>query len=209
MAGRRRGQATPIYAVRLAAAPAAPTRVTADYSESAITLEWPAGSAKQFIVEETDENGTTLEGGRREQVAGTTFRTDVEFGRRRCFVVRAADVAGAVSILGDPAAPACVTPTDKFPPPVPNDLLAIPTEEGIEVTWAAVTAADLSGYIVLRAEGANGTLQPVMTSPIAETAYRDRTVQSGVTYAYAIVAVDKASPPNRSAPSERKVATAR
>jgi hypothetical protein len=34
-------------------------------------------------------------------------------------------------------------------------------------------------------------------------------VQAGVTYVYAIVAVDRATPPNRSAPSNRVQETAR
>ena len=46
-------------------------------------------------------------------------------------------------------------------------------------------------------------------APITATSYEDKTVKAGVRYIYAIVAVDKASPPNRSAPSPRVEETAR
>jgi hypothetical protein len=39
--------------------------------------------------------------------------------------------------------------------------------------------------------------------PILETTYLDTTVDAGVRYVYAILAVDTATPPNESAPSER------
>jgi hypothetical protein len=48
-----------------------------------------------------------------------------------------------------------------------------------------------------------------MPNPIAETNFRDTTVTSGVHYVYAVVAVDKASPPNASAQSARQEVTAR
>jgi len=55
-------------------------------------------------------------------------------------------------------------------------------------------------------EGAHKLLTP---EPIKETRYQDRTARPGVTYVYAIVAVDRATPPNRSAESNRVQETAR
>ena len=61
------------------------------------------------------------------------------------------------------------------------------------------------------ASAAEPTAAPRTTTPapIAGTSYEDKTVTPGVRYVYAIVAVDKASPPNRSAPSLRVEETAR
>jgi fibronectin type 3 domain-containing protein len=42
-----------------------------------------------------------------------------------------------------------------------------------------------------------------MADPIRETTYRDTTVQPGVRYVYAIVAVDTATPRNQSPESTR------
>jgi hypothetical protein len=60
----------------------------------------------------------------------------------------------------------------------------------------------------LRGDPSDDTLQPITPEPIRETSFRDTSVTPGVRYAYAIVAVDQATPPNRSAPSARIEVTA-
>jgi hypothetical protein len=61
----------------------------------------------------------------------------------------------------------------------------------------------------LRGEAPGDTLQPLTPEPVKETRYQDRAIQPGVLYVYAIVAVDRATPPNKSAPSNRAQETAR
>jgi fibronectin type 3 domain-containing protein len=78
----------------------------------------------------------------------------------------------------------------------------------INLIWEPSSAADLAGYLVLRADAAAGAaLAPLMKEPIAATTYADTAVQPGVRYIYAVVAVDKAG--NRSAESNRQEETAR
>ena len=52
-------------------------------------------------------------------------------------------------------------------------------------------------------------LSALTPEPIKDTRYQDRSIKPGVTYVYAIVAVDRATPPNRSAASNRVQETAR
>ena len=61
----------------------------------------------------------------------------------------------------------------------------------------------MGGYLILRGRASDETLQRLIQVPILETTYLDTTVEAGVGYVYAIVAVDSAMPPNESAPSER------
>ena len=61
----------------------------------------------------------------------------------------------------------------------------------------------------MRGEAPGDTLQPLTPAPIRETRYVDRSVRAGVTYVYAILAVDRAATPNRSALSNRVQETAR
>ena len=57
---------------------------------------------------------------------------------------------------------------------------------------------------MLRGEvGAAGALAPITPQPIRDTTYRDDTPRRGVRYVYAVIAVDGATPPNRSAESNR------
>jgi fibronectin type 3 domain-containing protein len=118
-------------------------------------------------------------------------------------------VAGTapVAIEGPASAEVCETPADTFPPAAPSNLAALATEGVINLTWDAVTAADLAGYVVLRAEATGDRLQPLMTSPITATVWADRTARAGVRYVYAVVAVDAAG--NRSAESTRVEETGR
>ncbi|MEP6915306.1 MAG: hypothetical protein ABJC89_06645 [Acidobacteriota bacterium] len=143
-------------------------------------------------------------------IATTEYeRTGVTFGSEECFVVRTVETIAAIAIESEPSAQVCVTPRDTFAPAPPKGLAIVAGTGTINLSWDANTEADLAGYIVLRGDGAGGTLQPLTPAPIAGINFEDKTVRAGVRYAYAIVAVDKATPPNRSAPSSRVEETAR
>jgi hypothetical protein len=130
-------------------------------------------------------------------------------GQERCFVVRSVATVGTASIESDPTDPICVTPRDTFPPAAPKNLQAVGSAGVISLIWEANTEPDLGGYLVLRGQAPGDTLQPLTPAPIRETRFQDRTTRPGVTYFYAIVAVDRATPPNTSAPSNRVQETAR
>jgi hypothetical protein len=209
-AGRRRGPAA-VLPVPLSIASAAPGDLKAAYTEQTLTLSWqPAAAGQRFVVEEVDAApGAQAKRLSASPVEGQSFDMAVQFGSARCFVVRAVDSQNSVSIVGEPTAPVCVTPVDRFAPPAPTDFLALPGDAGVELAWTAVSATDLAGYVVLRGEDPNGTLQRLTTVLVTATTYRDSSARSGATYIYAVVAVDKAMPPNESEPSNRRVVTAR
>lgn len=140
----------------------------------------------------------------------TTFaHAGAEAGKEQCFVVRSVATVETAAIESAPSEPICVTPKDTFPPAAPKGLAAVSGTGAINLIWDANTDPDLGGYLVLRAEAPGDTLQPLTPQPIRETRYRDTTVTAGVRYVYAVVAVDRAAPPNRSAPSNKVEETAR
>ena len=142
----------------------------------------------------------------------TTFaHAGAEAGKEQCFVVRSvATVENATATIESaPSEPICVTPKDTFPPAAPKGLAAVSGTGAINLLWDANTDADLGGYLVLRAEAPGDTLQPLTPQPIRETRYRDTTITPGVRYVYAVIAVDRATPPNRSGPSNKVEETAR
>ena len=130
-------------------------------------------------------------------------------GKEQCFLVRSVAAVGTAAIESDPSDPICVTPRDTFPPAAPKNLQAVGSAGVINLIWDANTERDLDGYLVLRGEAPGDTLQPLTPAPIKDPRYQDRAIKPGVTYIYAIVAVDRATPPNRSAPSNRVQETAR
>jgi hypothetical protein len=88
-------------------------------------------------------------------------------------------------------------------------LRAIQEGSAVALVWTRVEAADLSGYIILRGDGAGENMQPLLSAPVQGTSYRDGTVQPGVTYVYAVYAVDRATPPNVSQLSARQTVSVR
>ena len=129
--------------------------------------------------------------------------------KEQCFVVRSVATVGDAAIESDPSEPVCVTPRDTFPPVAPKGLAAVSGSGVVNLIWDPNTDADLAGYLVLRGEAPGDTLQPLTPQPIKETRYADRSVKPGTIYVYAIVAVDRATPPNRSALSNKVTETAR
>jgi hypothetical protein len=133
----------------------------------------------------------------------------VEFGVERCYDVRMATTQGIVTVESAPSPAACVTPADMFPPPAPVSLAAVAGEGAISLIWKGVDVPDLAGYVVMRGEAPASELTPLVDAPLRESTYRDTTAKPGVRYVYAVVAVDRATPPNRSPLSNRVEETAR
>jgi hypothetical protein len=127
-------------------------------------------------------------------------------GRKRCYVVRS--IRGDVE--GVPSEPQCVTPADDFAPAPPTRPRADSSERAITLSWEPNAEPDIAGYLVLRGEAGDATLTPVTDTVVTEARFIDRMVRPGVTYVYAVQAIDSRLPrPNVSGPSERVEATAR
>jgi hypothetical protein len=232
--GGNRGPASARPGVPLGAPPATPLQPHLESTEGGIVVTWTVPPGARLPYQEPAE-GDTLKAATRgmeaaapltyvvyrvspdgpsrltdKPVTALTF-TDAgtEFGVERCYDIRSVTTEGAVTFESTPSPPACITPADTFAPPAPTSLAAVAGEGAISLIWQGVDAADLSGYVVLRGEAASGDLQPLFDAPIRESTYRDATAKPGVRYAYAVVAVDRATPPNRSAMSNRVEETAR
>lgn len=83
----------------------------------------------------------------------------------------------------DGRATATATRVDRFPPGAPSGVTALAGIASVELAWDAATAEDLAFYRVYR----NGVLT---AGDVATAAYSDKTAQRGVTYRYAVSAVD-------------------
>ena len=143
-------------------------------------------------------------------LTATTFTEPVEFDRERCYVVRAVRGTPPNTIEGDPSPPTCFVPVDVFPPAAPERLAAVADEGGISLIWEPNAEPDVTGYLVLRGDAPDATLQRLTPTPVAEPRYRDTHVTAGKKYVYAVVAVDSRLPvPNVSGESNRVEETAR
>lgn len=199
----------PLPLVDPAAPPAAPA---AAVTEKAITLTWtavPSETPLSYNVYKAGANAPAEPINGEPIGAASIDRPIAAFGTEECFAVRSVMSIGGASIESAPSDPVCVTPRDTFPPAAPKGLAVVAGPGTVNLSWDANTEPDLAGYLVLRGDAPGETLQPLMQAPIAGTSYEDRTAKAGARYVYAVVAVDKATPPNTSPQSARVEETAR
>jgi predicted small lipoprotein YifL len=195
--------------VPLVAPPPPPLAPVGTPTETAIVLTWLPPVAEGSVAFNIYKVGGSDPINTAPVSEGKYERVGVEFGTEECFVLRSVQKVAEVDLESDLSPPACVTPRDTFPPAVPKGLSVVAGAGTMNLSWDTNTESDLAGYLVLRGEAPGDTLQPLTAAPIAGTSYEDKTVTPGVRYVYAIVAVDKASPPTRSAQSTRVEDTAR
>jgi hypothetical protein len=139
-------------------------------------------------------------------VADPTFGDPrITWGDTRCYTVRTVETIGGLSIESDAAPPACATFTDTFAPAAPKNLQGVASEGAISLIWDANAEKDLAGYLVLRSV-AGGPLESMTGTPIQDPRFHDD-VKSGLSFIYAVKAVDKAG--NVSGESNRVEETAR
>jgi hypothetical protein len=130
----------------------------------------------------------------------------VEWGRTRCYTVRAVEIVSGQTFESDGSPPSCKTLVDTFPPRAPREVKVIATAGAMSLIWDPNTEPDLAGYLVLRGVWPGDRLEPITPEPIQEATYTDM-VMPGTRYVYAVRAVDRAG--NASPLSERVDETAR
>ena len=223
----RKGPLSKRVTVPLVPPPPPVARVAIAYDEKAITVTWPpartavAASSGDLLparvigvtrpvitynVYDSTNADAPIKLTAKPLDEPTFADTRVVFGEKRCYTVVSAESIGGTTIESTAGSAACDTLTDTFPPVAPKGLNAISSEGAITLIWEPNTEKDLAGYIVLRGVEPAETLLPITPAPIAEPSFKDD-VKPGVSYVYAVRAVDKAG--NSGPISARVVETAR
>ena len=132
---------------------------------------------------------------------GTTSMTDrnLENDHTYYYAVRAIRRDGSTQVEGEPTTTAAVTPADVTPPPPPTDLVAIPSEGTVRLSWTPSTAADVAAHVVYRGR-AGGPLERVGAVRAPGSTFTDQNVPPGV-WRYAVTAQDAGARANESRPS--------
>ncbi len=117
---------------------------------------------------------------------------EFEFGKALGYFVRAvaAGTDGAVE-SGDSSAVAIV-PRDIFPPAAPAGLAVVAGDGLVSLSWRPAKERDLDGYRVWRKEAGGPAFGALGECLVRENTFTDRSAAKGVSYVYAVSAVDLA-----------------
>ena len=205
-------------AARVAQAPTLSPQVK--LAEDSITISWqpPAANIDNstpvnllgYNVYRTDESQT--ETGNQPlnpaPIQGTEYADkNFQFGNHYRYLVRAVSLGtGGAQVESLNSNSVSASPTDTFPPAAPERPSVAPSEPSsarLAIFFAANKEPDIAGYNIFRSTDPN-LPKPNWTKLnqqlLTRTTFQDDKVESGKTYYYYIIAVDKAG--NISPPSE-------
>ena len=203
-------------AITFLAPPRPPRDIRAEAGDGRVALGWAppaeladgapvAGELRYVVLRGTGDAALapiTPEPIAATEYAATGLDNDTEYR----FAVRAVRVDPRATAHGAPSASVAATPVDTTPPSPPRDLVAVPSPGAITLAWKASPEPDVALYAVYRAAGTGAFLR-VGTAVGGATTYTDRDVRGGVTYRYAVTALDRARRANESARSGEAAAT--
>ena len=188
-----------------AAVVAPPSSVKAEAGDGFVALSWSpppeAPESLSFSVHRRLENEASYSEAplTPEPVSGTRWQDEtVVFGSTVCYVVAAVLPSRSVSSL--PSEEVCITPEDRFPPGAPTGLVAVPSKDGILLSWREVDAPDRKGYRVYRGASPEGPFESL--AEVTGTSYTDGAAAPEETLFYHVTAIDDAPGTNESPPSE-------
>lgn len=118
--------------------------------------------------------------------------TSAEYGVTNTYTVTGLYKINDYYLETAPSAPVELTLVDTFAPPVPENTAALASAGTVSITWNAVTADDLRGYIIYRSELPGGSWQRLNPEPVTGTIFRDTEAEPGTQYAYKVESVDHA-----------------
>ena len=193
------------------AAPRPPEALAAAAGDREVRLAWKPptglvdGSPLHGDISYVILRGAGAEGAlqpvKTEPIMGITYvDTGVENETTYRYVVRAVRKEGEATAYGEPSVVATATPVRRTPPAPPGNLLAIPSETAVRLTWTASPSADVATYAIYRAMG-TGAFVRIGATPAVNIVFTDRDVTRGERYRYAVTALDRARSPNESVQS--------
>jgi hypothetical protein len=191
------------------AAPEAPGNLTAEPGEGEARVAWAAparltdGSplSGEVVYEVLRAPGPEAGLAPIGPPVGVTRIVDrpLENDRAYEYAVRAIRVESQTRAVSEPTTRVSVTPADMTPPSPPADLVAIPSERTVRLSWRGSPEPDVARYVVYRATP-GGTFGRVGSVAVPGTTFVDRDVPSGA-WRYTVTAEDSGSRRNESARS--------
>lgn len=181
---------------------AAPKNLRAESGDGRVALFWDAvsvrtdGSVHQgfvgYNVYRSTEAGAVNNAPINTEPVRTASYVDtaVENGKVYSYRVRAVDSPVAPGRESLDSNEAVGKPIDQTPPAPPTGITVVPGVGRVFLTWNENKERDLAGYHVYRAVKSGGPYERLTDKPLNRTTFSDEKVKEGITYYYALTAVD-------------------
>lgn len=114
------------------------------------------------------------------------------FGTSYLYSVRAVAAGTEGAVESGDSESLLTTPRDVFPPAAPSGLVALAGEGLVSLSWRPGTERDLDGYRIWRKATASQDFAPLGGGLVRENTFTDRSAANGMSYIYAVSAVDLA-----------------
>jgi hypothetical protein len=179
---------TPSNAAILTAIPRVdpPAGLTAASDPAGLKLRWTDRPGGRVRVHRMDPMGELAVAG--EAAGGEWVDTQAVHGTESAYRVQMLTPAGSGFAESELSPVIRFTPVDQFAPSTPAGLTAITGITTIELAWERSPEADTVGYFVYRGTGEDALTRISESLPAAS--FSDRDVRAGVSYRYAVTAVD-------------------
>jgi hypothetical protein len=204
----RRGRPSPLVVVKdLTTVPpvAAPHALTGQASADGVRLTWeaPEGApAATYNVYRGPADGRLSERPLNVQPLSSPDELDAgaEPGKTYRYVVRAVAAEGPPYRESESSNVVVVDALDRFAPAPPSGLVAVQEGSGVRLLWNPGIETDLEGYRIYRKLG-DGEFARIGGEIVRQPSFFDPGVAPGSLATYRVTAIDRAVPPNESAPS--------
>jgi hypothetical protein len=193
------------------ATPEPPTGLEGEPGEREVRLSWrpperlsdgsAAGPALVYeILRAASADAPLAAVGRTEPGATSAVDRGLENDRTYHYAVRALRREGNVTAEGEASTRITATPTDLTPPAPASNLVAVPTQGTVRLSWTPSPDTDVAGYVVYRGGGPREPLVRVGSVRVPGTTFTDRDLSPG-NYRYAVTAQDTSVRANESRPT--------
>lgn len=204
----RRGRVSPTVVARdlvLVETLPPPTDLAGEATADGVRLEWrppPGQGAVRFNVYRARVGEPKAERPlQREPVLSSEYLdAEATAGTTYLYEVRTASPDGTSQRESESSPALRIEAVDLFPPAPPATLVAVQEGPAVRLFWNPSQERDLAGYRVYRREGDRdwGRIGPDLVDRLS---FLDPDVRARTTFSYRVTAVDRATPPNESAPS--------
>lgn len=190
--------------------PTSPSRLTAEATARGVRIGWEyeeEAEGFQIFRREATERGYGAPVRREDGDARETLDRTAQFGKRYIYTVR---TVGSLEplVLSEPAGEREIEYVDRFAPPLPSNVVALPERGGVRLRWEPSDATDVRGYRIYRTDPTQrGEWRLITPEPIDALEYADRGLSPGIRFSYRLQVVDHEG--NESDPSPPVSATPR